>query len=87
MRTIKELLQVMLDNKHLFKSGLCCWVDLLWAYDLINYKEHVILSEYINENIPIIGKVRMFFSRDSYYWESGNIKPRIKWLKKHINKN
>lgn len=32
MRSIKELLQVMLDNQDLFKDGLCQWKGSLWEH-------------------------------------------------------
>ena len=33
MRSIKELLEVMLDNQHLFSTGLCQWVVSCNIYD------------------------------------------------------
>jgi hypothetical protein len=87
-RNIKELLQLMLDNKYFFKEGLCYWKNELYLYDLITNKERVTLHDYIRNNKPsIFSSIEAFVSRNSgYYWECGDIKPRIKWLKKHINK-
>ena len=44
MRTIKELLQVMLDNPQHFDSGLCYWIGNCYLSGLINGKEHSILD-------------------------------------------
>jgi hypothetical protein len=89
-RPIKELLQVMLDNQHLFGEGLCRWKDRLYYWnDLITKKEHDKLGVYIHENRPSkFSSIDAFLSRDSaYYWKCDDIKPRIKWLKKHLKKN
>lgn len=90
MRSIKELLQLMLDNEHMFKTGLCMWAMDLDESNLITDDEYYLLGNYIRNNRPIIGWIRYYtlsvFFRD-YYWKYGNIKPRIKWLKKHIKKN
>jgi hypothetical protein len=89
MRTIKELLELLLNNQHLFNNGLCLWVNHLYCFNLISHKESKIMKNYIERNRP-----SMFSSIDAftqvgseYYWERGNIKPRIKWIKKHIKLN
>lgn len=90
MRTIKELLEIMLENKDLFKNGLCSWVVLLYSYDRISNKEYLILMEYIENNRPsIFSSLNSFLSQisNSYYWKSGDINPRIKWIQKHIKIN
>lgn len=89
MRTIKELLQLMLDNKQLFKEGLCNWKDELWITDGIDTHEYIHLGRYIANNRPSpFSSINAFVNRNwVYYWTKGDIKPRIKWLKKHIAKN
>lgn len=95
MRSIKELLEVMLNNKDLFRSGLCQWNDHLCTQDIITWDERIILKNYIRSNRPpfydnltIFGHV---IRRDDpithYYWKLGKIEPRLKWIKKHIAKN
>lgn len=78
MRTIKELLQIMLDNSKYFSYGLCNMVNTLYYFEYISFVEANILKRYINENPPIgfLGK--------GYYWEYGKLEPRIKWLEEHI---
>ncbi len=78
-RTIKELLQLMLKHQDLFDLGLCVWVINLNFHT--THKEHRILQRYIKENRP---KNFYWLIGTAYYWESGDIRPRIKWLKKHI---
>lgn len=92
MRTIKELLQVMLDNQQYFEDGLCSWVtDLYWEskFKLITHNEVAKIKAYITENRPSkFSSISAFKNRHrEYYWEVGNINPRIEWLKKHIKKN
>ena len=90
MRTIKELLQLMLDNKVLFKTGLCFWLVSLKANELITDKEYDLLNEYIENNKPKYSIFNIYMLiNDSrfYYWKAECITPRIKWLKHHININ
>ncbi len=86
-RTIKELLQLMLDNQRLFGSGLCYWSYQLYEANVITEDEEVILREYISDYPPIWFIVRNTLFGSVFYWTKNNIKPRIKWLKKHIKKN
>ena len=79
IRPNKELLQVFLDNQDKFTQGLC-----LWAFDL--YENGLFITrdemEYIDEMIY----------RDPNYcpigfmWPSGQIQPRIDWLKEKLTK-
>ena len=89
MRNIKELLQVMLDNQNLFSEGLCIWnAELHWNC-LITMEERNTLLDYIRNNRPsMFSSIDAFFHGESgYYWKCGDVRPRIKWLKKHIKKN
>ena len=85
MRSIKELLQLMLDNQQSFRTGLCHWVDYMYMDALITNSEKRTLSSYICEHPPFIHKI--YRRHRGYYWKPGNIKPRIAWIKKHIEKN
>ena len=88
MRTIKELLQVMLDNKGEFECGLCNWVTKIFHKGKIDIDEYDLLTCYIEENRPSKwSSLSAYLSRNScYYWKKGDIKPRLKWIKKHIKK-
>ena len=87
-RSTKELLQVMLDNKPFFMSGLCSWVDKLECNFIVNSHERRVLSIYIRDNKPSkwssIDAYKNYYS--PHYWCVGNIKLRLKWIKKHIKK-
>lgn len=92
MRNIKELLQVMLDNKHLFRNGLCIWAYDLYIKDTITLQEYRSLTRYIDNNRPdyfswtnLINSYRS--EERAYYFPNGKIKPRIYWIKRHIKKN
>jgi hypothetical protein len=89
-RSIKELLQLMLDNQHCFNGGLCKWVIKLYYFKLITFTELLVLKEYIMLNRPSMFSsfegFKWRFSR-GYYWKPDNIVPRIKWLLYHIKKN
>lgn len=41
------------------------------------------IRKYIKENRP---KNIYWLIKDDYYWEFGDIKPRIKWIKEHIKR-
>lgn len=94
MRSNKELLQIYLDNKHLFSDGLCSWTDVLYV-GLITDEERRYLKSIIFNNRPKIGflqkiglsytsKYKVLPSNRSYYWTIGAIEPRIKFLKKYL---
>ena len=88
-RTIKELLQVMLDNQHLFYEGLCRLSVSLTSKGLISFHEKDMLLTYIKANRPKLRAcIRYIFCTEfNYYWTPGDITPRIKWLNKHIKLN
>jgi hypothetical protein len=91
MRSIKELLELMLQHQELFKSGLCHWVGRLHCHGvyLISFDEYYVLKRYIKENRPskYFSLVAYKHRNSDFYWELGCIHPRIKWIKKHIKKN
>ena len=89
MRTIKELLIVMLDYQDKFKTGLCHWTSSLLLLNVISCDECTILDDYIGVNRPKrYSSYSAFKSRNSlYYWISTHKAPRIRWIKKHIKLN
>jgi hypothetical protein len=88
MRTEKELFKLMLERQYHFAKGLCLWVTLLnWA-GIITYDECCLLEEYIHNNRPSMFSSLSAFKnrRGNYYWNKGDITPRIKWINKQIEK-
>ena len=82
-RTLDQLLELMLENQILFRSGLCHWAMRLYEEHIISENELWWLEDYIEDNKP------SFIFRWCYggfYWKPGRIRPRIEWIKKHIKK-
>jgi len=88
-RSIKELLELTLENEQYFVGGLCGWFENLYRSHLIVFEEWNKLQNYADNNKPsIYSSVDRFIHRNTtYWWKRGDIKPRIKWIKKHIKKN
>lgn len=84
VRTIHELLQVMLDNKKYFENGLCHWNYYLYWYDVITHEEKILLNHYIENNKPFFNLYCL--ANGAYYWTPCRISPRIRWIKKHLKK-
>lgn len=76
----EELLNVFLQNQIYFKSGLCQWSETLFNNGKITYQEHIYVLSVIWGRKPFIAKLL----GKAYYWKSGKINPRIKFLKKHL---
>lgn len=93
MRSNKELLDIFLNNQNLFKYGICQWTSVLKWKALITIEEESYLLKLVKENRPIFrfknyfynpDKINEGYKPDYYYWKSGFINPRIKWLKKYL---
>jgi hypothetical protein len=84
MRTTKELLTIMLENIDKVKvRGLCGVVANLTMIGIITNGEHEILMDYIVNHRPIN---LHYMVNNVFYWKPGKKKPRVRWLKRHINK-
>jgi hypothetical protein len=88
MRTVLELLEVMNQNRHLFRDGLCHWALDLYGCDLIDSQEYFLLKTYIKDNKPsTFSSWNAFFGISApFYWKKGDPEPRIQWLLRHIKK-
>ena len=80
-RTVKELLEILLDNIDLIGSsnckGLCRLAFDLYFIESNNYEEYKLVKKYIENNIS---KNKW----DPYGWKPGLKYLRERWLKKHI---
>lgn len=83
MRSNKELLQVFLNNQHFFRGGLCNWALRLYNSNLISQKEHYLINQII-QSYSIISFFRVI-RFNGYWWEAGEIEPRIEFLQKHLS--
>lgn len=88
MRSIKELLEVLLDSQEHFSYGLCMWVNRLYKANIISYEEERCLVRYINNHRPSkFSSLDAWKQRNSdFYWPKGAIEPRLAWIHKHIRK-
>lgn len=90
MRSIKELLIVLLENKKLFRYGLCRWSSDLFYDNIISYEECMLLRQYIDNNRPkndFIDKLcTIGRNNDAFYWTEGLLYPRVRWIKQQIKK-
>ena len=80
MRTIKELLELMLNHlieQKKINSGLCEYTYDLFIYNLITDDEYMLLIDFINNYT--------FCQKISYLFPKGEYEPRINWLKERIN--
>lgn len=63
-------------------SGLCILLDQLYWHNDINISDKIETNFYILENKP----KRIIKTRDGYFWKPFKVKPRKRFLKKHIKK-
>lgn len=77
-RSVKTLLKLMLENQHLFKHGLCMWLSRLYQADIISSKEYDKVTWYLEANEPA--------NNPTYWFEKGDIQPRIEWINKQLEK-
>lgn len=83
MRKTRELLEIMLENKHHFRMGLCGLASYLEGFGIFDRHERMIVTYYIGNHRPFNFQTIM---GNAFYWKRGKLNPRVKWLKKHINK-
>ena len=90
MRSNKEILEIMLDNVERIRDtgGLCRLAFRLYCYNIITFSEAANIETYIMDNRPFMfSSINALLSVNSlYHWPKGKVKPRAKWLKKHIKK-
>lgn len=77
----ENLLEVILDNQHLFVRGLCKWLLVLHIAEIITSEEYDYLDNLLEEEYKI-----QDVSSLTYIWPSGEISYRIEWLKSKLEK-
>ena len=82
-RTIKELLQLILDQLIIEKGiyGICGVGWDLYISSNINEEEWVNVKAHIRNNLPS----RNYSKHPGFKWKPGTKACRIKWLTKQIN--
>lgn len=81
-RSIKELLQVLLDNEKYFKHGLCGMRMDMRVYGVIDLSESNVLNDFLIENLPAPNYGNYY----KYSFPYGQWPPRKEWLEQEINK-
>jgi len=86
---IKDLLELLLRHEDLFEEGLCLWITTMREHNLFSLEDSYILRNYVWANRPSkYSSIDVWIRRDDpYYWKISELKPRIKWIKKHIRRN
>ena len=79
-RPLKKLLQIMLDNMNLLRTGLCWLSNCLVRDNIISLEEMRIILDFIGEHPT------EYYKTNLYYWPAGEKSPRIAFLKRHIKK-
>jgi hypothetical protein len=77
MRTMPELLNVMLENQGKFGDGLCLWAFRIYLNGLMRNDEYVSILEYIKEHRPN--------KRNLHSWKRNELQPRIDWINEQLN--
>ena len=91
-RTLKELLQVMIDNERCYIdsqcNGLCWYICVLNLHGVMSIDEHFLLKEYIETHRPeILTRHYSLWCHNSlFYWPKKKWAPRLKWLRTQIKK-
>lgn len=87
-RSIKELLQLMLENKGLFVGGLCYFTRKLQMIGFITDLEYIKLNKWLELNLP---ERTYRFSQDMFFipqycFPHDEWQPRKEWLEQQIEK-
>ena len=86
------LLKLFKENKDLFKSGLCSFINYLNFFNFINNETYNQLYAFIMDNNPIGKPNRLWYSmfrkenKYSYYFKPGNYKRRLRFLEFLVKK-
>jgi hypothetical protein len=76
IRPLKELLQIMLDNIHRMKNGLCELAAVLPILGIISEDEELEIQKMIQSHPE--------YHPFQYTWPVSQTKPRIDWLKEKL---
>ena len=90
LSNIQSVFEDLLQHEELFGTGLCSWVtDLRFDYRFYGRatSKFDLAHSYIINNRPksfLRTLKRCFIGGSAYFWPVGEIRPRIKFIKKHI---
>ena len=75
----ENLLDIMLENQHLFEDGLCLWLRKLHTAELITEDERDYIGNMVFKEQLI--QECLF----GHLWSAGDISYRIEWLKSKLS--
>jgi hypothetical protein len=84
MKSTKQLLILLKENRDSFDEGLCSIVSKMISYNIITFEEYCKLDDFITKKSPA-GDI----DNNKYYpygWEPGKWRPRVIWINKQIKK-
>lgn len=76
------------DDRNYTQIGLCFWIACLYKDRKITHHEYVNIKDYIHMNKPKLSFIDNFLYKPKnscYYWTPGAVRPRVAWIRKHIN--
>lgn len=89
MRKLSDLLEVILQNKKFFGTGLCGLIIRLYYAKIITAEEEDALLCYIDDHAPknfFYDVYKDLLCKPNYWYPLGWWWPRERWIKKHIKK-
>jgi hypothetical protein len=95
MRTLKQLIPLLIEELQTDKyNGMCTANLFLLDKKIISWDEFNTLRALIKKARPNRLEIRYYCKNGgnsrtkehAYYWTPGKLKPRIKWLKKQLQK-
>jgi hypothetical protein len=88
----KKLLELFIEYKHHYYTGLCCFLQNLYEANIIEWGEYRALNRFITVNDPKKVKTRVWYSlfkktkKSLYYFEVCCYWRRLRWLKFLVKK-
>lgn len=90
IRNTKDLLIILLESiqkrESYLQCNLCKLIYNLKGNEIINIAEMFRLQDYLYDNRPIEAVFHNELE-EGYWWDKFDKEPRIKWLKKQIEKH
>ncbi len=84
---LRKCFIILRENQHLFNGGLCNWIGNCNAIGIMSSRDRQLIEDYVYYNKPLtLFTILHTFTKRIYffYWEKDDIKPRLKYINKHI---
>jgi hypothetical protein len=80
-REVKELFQILLDNRELYQNGICGWALECKKVFLMSLDEYYEIIDYLVVNLQGVK-----FEGGDLCWREFDVESRIIWIKEQIEK-